>query len=332
MATIRDVAKASGVSVATVSRVINNSASISEQTRNNVMQAIKVLNYQPNLLGRNLRRTETRMVLVLLPTISNPFYARIVKGMEDVAHKNGYNVMLCNTDSDNRREKLYLNLLKNRLSDGAVFMGPELGKDELSEIGFNFPIVQCCEYKEGAMVSHVSIDNFSAAYTAVRHLIGLGHKRIGLISSSNSFVSTGQREEGYIKALKESGIVFSKELIRYGDYGFKSGLRAAKQFLAIEKRPTAIFAISDIMAIGAIRAVKEEGMKVPSDMAVMGFDDVSFASMCDPLLTTISQPKYDLGCITMDLLLKRIGGGMKEPENIYLEHELIIRESTVSHL
>lgn len=329
MATIKDVAKASGVSVATVSRVINNSTSVSKNTRDSVMQAIKDLNYQPNLLGRNLRRTETRMVLVLLPTISNPFYARIVKGMEDVAHKNGYNIMLCNTDSDRGREKLYLNLLRNRLSDAVVFMGPELDKEELTEIGECFPVVQCCEYKEGARVSHVSIDNFAAAYTAVRHLIGLGHSRIGLITSGNSFVSTIQRKNGYSKALKDSGLSFSKSMVKYGDYGFKSGLRAAKQFLAMEEKPTAIFAISDIMAIGAMRAVKEAGMKVPDDVAVMGFDDVSFASMCAPLLTTISQPKYDLGCIAMELLLKQIRGEMKEPEDIFLEHELIIRESTI---
>lgn len=329
MSTIQDVAREAGVSVATVSRVMNNSPSVSDITRERVLEAIKKLDYQPNLLGRNLRRTETRMILVLLPNIANPFYSRIVKGAEDVAHKNGYNIMLCNTDSDKNREKLYLDLLKNRLSDGVIFMASELSKDELMETGRNFPVVQCCEHKEGAGVSHVSIDNLAAAYKAVKHLISLGHTRIGMISSKNNFLSTIHRELGYKKALDDSGIDFDPSLIKYGDYGFKSGLRAAKQFLDMEDRPTAIFAISDTMAVGVIKAAGEAGLKVPDDIAVAGFDNISLASMCEPPLTTISQPKYDLGCTAMDLLLRQIRGELKEPEKVLLEYELIIRESTV---
>jgi len=329
MATIQDVAKAAGVSVATVSRVINNSSTVTPETCETVRNVIKKLNYQPNLLGRNLRKMETRMILVLLPNIANPFYATIVKGIEDVGHKNGYNVMLCNTDSDSKREKVYLNLLKNRLSDGVIFMAPELSREELSDIGRRFPVVQCCEYKEGASVSHVSIDNQAAAYKAVRHLTGLGRKRIGMISCENNFISTNLREQGYRKALEDSGISFDPSLLIYGDYSFKSGLRAAKQMLYRSDKPDAIFAISDLMAIGVMRAVKEAGLKIPQDIAVVGFDDISFSSMYDPLLTTISQPKYDLGCIAMELLLKQIKGELSEPQDVFLEHELVIRSSTV---
>ncbi|MGB9678422.1 MAG: LacI family DNA-binding transcriptional regulator [Thermoanaerobacteraceae bacterium] len=329
MATIRDVALKAGVSVATVSRVINNSPSVSKHARENVLNAIKELNYYPNLLGRNLRRSKTSMILALMPNVSNPFYARIVKGIEDIGHKNGYSVMICNTESDINREKIYLELLKNRLADGVIFMAPVMNKDELTAIGESYPVVECCEYIEGAGVSYVSIDNFAAAYKAVKHLITLGHKRIGMISADNNFVSTIQREAGYKKAIEDAGNVFDEGLIKKGDYSFKSGLRISKQFLSLADRPTAIFAISDIMAIGAIRAIKEEGLKVPEDFAVVGFDDISFASMYDPMLTTISQPKYDLGCYAMELLLKQIKDGLKERENIILEHELIIRESTV---
>jgi len=329
MATIQDVAKTAGVSVATVSRVLNNNGPVSQSARDCVLRAIKELDYQPNLLGRNLRRTETKMLLVLLPNIANPFYSRIVKGIEDVGRKNGYNILLCNTDSDRGREMAYLDLLKNRLADGVIFMAPELESGELSEIGARFPVVQCCEYKEGARVSHVSIDNFSAAYMAVRHLIDQGHSKIGLISCKNGFMSTQQREKAYRKALEDAGIGYSAKLVRYGDYGFKSGLRAAKQLLSIEEKPTAIFAISDVMAIGAIRAVKEQGLKVPDDVAVMGFDNIDFASMCDPALTTVSQPKYDLGCVAMELMLRQIKEEIKEPQDVFLEHELIMRESTI---
>lgn len=327
--TIQDVAKAAGVSVATVSRVINNSTSVSAETKELVVGAVKRLDYRPNLLGRNLRRAETRLILVLLPNISNPFYSRIVKGIEDVGHRNGYNVLLCNTDSEPGREKLYLDHLKHRLADGVIFMAPSLSREELTETGKSFPMVQCCEYKEGAKVSHVSIDNSAASQKAVKHLLALGHRRIGLISCDNEYVSTIHREEGYRKALLDAGIKPEDGLLKDGDYSFKSGFRAASQLLSLADRPTAVFCISDIMAIGAIRAARERGLKVPDDFAVVGFDNINFASMCDPMLTTVSQPKYDLGCTSMELLLKQIRGEMKEPQDLILEFNLVIRESTI---
>lgn len=327
--TIQDVAKAAGVSVATVSRVLNKSSSVTRSTREAVLDAIKQMDYRPNLLGRNLRRTETRLILALLPNIANPFYARIVKGMEDIARKNGYNVMLCNTDSNAERERVYLELLKNRLADGVIFMAPEIDGKELTAIGRDFPVVQCCEYKEGAQVPLASIDNHTAAKKAAKHLISLGHKRIGMISCDNSFLSTIRREQGFKMALEEAGIVFDEQLVVYGDYSFKSGRRAAFSLLALDERPTAIFAISDIMAIGVLRAAREKGLRVPEDLAVVGFDNISFASMCSPMLTTVSQPKYDIGCTAMELLLRKMRGELKEPVDIVLENELVIRESTI---
>jgi LacI family transcriptional regulator, repressor for deo operon, udp, cdd, tsx, nupC, and nupG len=328
MVTIQEVAKAAGVSVATVSRVLNNSPSVNPDTREKVQNIIERLNYRPNLLGRNLRRSETKMILVLLPSISNPFYSKIVRGIEDVAHRNGYNILLCNTNSDSQRERVYIDLLRNRLADGIILMASDLDKDELSEIGKQFPVVQCCEYKEGAKVSHVSIDNVGAAYKVMKHLISLGHRRIGMIGCNNKNVSSIQREEGYKRALKDNSIEFDASLIKYGDYGFKSGLMAAKGFLDMKDRPTAIFAISDMMAIGVIKELKNNGLKVPADMAVVGFDNISMASMYDPALTTVSQHQYDLGCTAMELLLKQARGEVAESQDLYMEYELIIREST----
>lgn len=329
MSTIRDVARMAGVSVATVSRVLNESSSVSAEKRETVMRAIKRLNYQPNMLGRNLRRTETRMVLVLLPSISNPFYARIVNGIEDVAHKNGYNIMLCNTGSDISREKVYLEMLKKRLSDGVILMAPELSREELDEIGRRHPVVQCCEYREGSQVSHVSVDNYAAARKVVRHLTGLGHRRIGLISCKNSFVSIKQREQGYLKGLEEAGITPDAGLVKYGDYGYASGIRAANQLLSGKNRPTAVFAISDVMAAGVLKAARERGLRIPEDIAVVGFDNINISYMCNPMLSTVSQPKYDMGRVAMDLLIRHMTGAQKKAENICLEHELVIRESTV---
>jgi DNA-binding LacI/PurR family transcriptional regulator len=327
--TIQDVAKAAGVSVATVSRVLNKSNTVTGATRDAVLEAIRQLDYRPNLLGRNLRRTETKLVLALLPTIANPFYSRIVKGIEDVAQKNGYSVMLCNTDSSADRERLYLGMLKNRLADGVILMAPEIGGEELTAVGSDFPVVQCCEYIEGAKVSHVRIDNYSAAKKAAKHLVTLGHRKIGLISSRNCFLSTVSREQGFRSVLEEAGCPLEENATAYGDYSFKSGHRAALSLLSQKDTPTAIFAISDIMAIGVLRAAREKGLKVPEDLAVVGFDNISFSSMCDPMLTTVSQPKYDIGCTAMDLLLKTIQGELKEPVEIILENELIIRESTI---
>ncbi|AIF53004.1 LacI family DNA-binding transcriptional regulator [Pelosinus sp. UFO1] len=330
MITIQDVAKTAGVSVASVSRVINNSSAVAPKTREKVLQVINTLNYQPNLLGRNLRRLEARRILVLLPTISNPFYTNIVRGIEDIARKNGFNVMLCNTDSDVNREKDYLEILKNRLSDGVIMMGPELSVEELTDLVEKFPVIQCCEYIEGVKGVHVSIDNFVAAVKAVNHLIRMGHKRIGLISCKNRFISTTQRIEGYKEALKAADITFDASLIQYvDDYDFKSGYRIMQPFLERKDRPTAIFALSDVVAIGAMRRIKESGLSIPEDIAVVGFDDISFAAMSNPSLTTIFQPQYDIGCVAMNLLIKQMQGQTVDTTAIYLEHELIIRESTM---
>ena len=334
MTNIRDVAESAGVSIATVSRVINQEKKVSPDTKAKVEKAISDLNYQPNYLGRNLRRSETKMVLVILQNIANPFYSKVVKGIEDIGHKHGYNTMICNTDSDSKRERSYLELLKNRLVDGVILMEPEIDGKELSEINQHFPVVQCCEYKEEVNVSHISIDNVAAGFTAVKHLIDQGHEKVGMISASNRLLSAKQREKGYKRALRQFGIDFDPDLIKYGSYGFNGGLRSAQELLKSETKPTAIFAISDITAIGAIRGIKEKGLKVPEDIAVVGFDNTSIASMYDPKLTTISQPRYELGKITMEILLEQIQDKKKEGQTMkvkkdYLEHELITRESSL---
>lgn len=329
MITIQDVANAAGVSVATVSRVLNNHPSVSSKTREKVQKVIRELNYQPNLLGRSLRRSETKMILVLLQNISNPFYSKVVKGIEDIGYKNGYHIMLCNTDSDPAKEHVYLKLLKNRLVDGAVFLAPVLTDQELTNIGENYCVVQCCEYKEHAQVPSVSIDNVAAAYKATYHLISLGHKRIGFINGNSGLISESLREEGYKKALCDSGIEFDPHLVRYDSYGYRGGLRATKEFLSMEDPPTAIFAVSDIIAIGAIKEAKESGLRVPKDLAVVGFDDTGIAAMYDPALTTISQPRYDLGRVTMEILMERIRNNNIDHKRIFLEHNLVVRESTI---
>lgn len=265
----------------------------------------------------------------MLPNISNPFYSEIVKGIEDVANRNGYSIMLCNTDSDIKREKKYVKMLKTRLADGAILMASEMSCEELTELSKELSIVQCCEYKEGVPLPHVSIENEKAAYKATNHLISLGHRKIAFIGADNQFLSSNLRETGYKRALSDAGIEIKPAYICYGNYSYKSGFRNMKRLLDLPDRPTAVFCVSDVMAIGAIRSAMEENLKVPDDLAVCGFDNIHFSWMFNPSITTISQPMYDLGCTAMEALINIIEGKSSEIVNYFLEYELIVRSSTL---
>ncbi|MFW6238424.1 MAG: LacI family DNA-binding transcriptional regulator [Halanaerobiales bacterium] len=329
MANIRDVAEKAGVSIATVSRVLNNREEVSPETRTRVEKVIAEIGYQPNLLGRNLRRSETRMILVSLYSMSNPFYSRVVRGIEEGGRERDYNILIYNNNGDPDRERLYLGLLENRLVDGVILMSPQLPAGELVRIGKEYPLIQCCEYIEDISVPRVSVDNVAAARTAVEHLIERGHRRIAMIGGPREVLSAVQREEGYRQALEENGLSYDPDLIISGHYTNKGGERAARELLARRERPTAIFAISDMMAVGAVMAARDAGLKIPEDMAVVGFDNSEISAIYDPSLTTISQPRYDLGRLTVDLLIEIINGDGLEKKEYQLEHELIVRESSL---
>jgi DNA-binding LacI/PurR family transcriptional regulator len=331
MPTIEEVAKAAGVSVATVSRVLNKSGSVSTKTRILVENAIKELNYEPNMLGRNLRRSESRMILTMIPSVSNPFYSKIVQGIEDTARKEGYNILLCNTESDVKREKIYLDLLKHRLADGIITMEPVIDLEILNEVGKRYPMVQCCEYSEEIDIPYVAIDNTVAAYKATKHLLTIGHRKIALINSDEKFLYARLRKKGYIKALEEFDIPINEDWIVSGGLSFESGQRIMKHLLSLEDKPTAVFAVSDILAIGALKTIRLEGLKVPQDMAVVGFDNIQFANMMNPTLTTIEQPMYKIGVEAAEMLIKRIKHKDEKIKNLILDHQLIIRESTMEY-
>lgn len=328
MATIEQVAEEAQVSVATVSRVINGNGPVSAKSRIKVENAVKKLNYEPNMLGRNLRRSESRIILSLLPNISNPFYANIIQGIEDTARKNGYNIVLCQTDSDSEREKVYLNLVKQKLADGVINLDPTVNKKILSDIGERYPIIQCCEYSADLNISYVAIDNKGAAYKAVKHLISIGHKNIALINTDDKFLYARHRKEGYMCALQESNIAIRNEWIVSGNLDFESAQQAVKYLLSLEKKPTAIFAVSDILAIGALKTINELSLKVPEDISLVGFDNIPYAKMVTPALTTVAQPMYEIGIEACKMLIQRLKGD-KSIKNRILDVELIIRESTL---
>ncbi|PAV31236.1 LacI family transcriptional regulator [Virgibacillus profundi] len=327
MATIQEVAKKAGVSAATVSRVLNNRTTVTEKTRNKVDQAIKELNYEPSVLGRNLRNSESRLLLVLIPSISNPFYTKIINGIEDRAIEQGYNILLCETDSNPKRETIYFNLLKNRLADGIILMDPTVNQESLLELASSHPIVQCSEFDENEIISYVSIDNELAAYHAVRHLIKLGQEKIAFINFNENFLYARERRRGYERALKEFGLeIESNWIYNTTQLGFENGQQAMRKLLNQNNRPTAVFAVSDVLAIGALKEIQSSGLKVPEDIAIIGFDKISFSNMTHPTLTTIAQPMYQMGVLSANMLIKKIKGD--QVENMILDHELIIREST----
>lgn len=327
MATIQEVAKKAGVSVATVSRVINHPERVAVKTRERVEKTIEQLNYEPSILGRNLRKSESRLILVLIPSIANPFYTEIINGIEDTVIKHGYNILLCQTESNPKRAMIYFNLIRNRMADGIISMDPTVDINHLNKLNETYPIIQCSEYDENGTISYVTIDSELAAYEAVNYLIGIGHEKIAFINSDEKYLYARQRRAGYERAFRENNLLVDPELIYYADgIGFELGENVVRDILNRADRPTAIFAVSDILAVGALREFSLNNVRVPEDIALVGFDKINLSSMTYPTLTTIAQPMYEMGCISAQMIINKING--KKVENVILEHKLVVREST----
>jgi DNA-binding LacI/PurR family transcriptional regulator len=329
MATIVDVASAAGVSVATVSRVLNGKCSLEGESAKRVLLAVKELQYVPNPTARNLRRNESRIILILVPNITNPYYAHILSGIGDAAHQHGYGAFLCNTGGDADQEAQVLGRLTRRQADGAILLATALGSDWLRPYAQRYPIVQCSEYDPGVEIPHVTVDNYKAALEVMAYLHKLGHTRVGIVSSKNQYSSTSLRMRGYRDALKAAGLPVREEYIRCAaaDYTFKSGFDAARSLLSQEQRPTALFCISDMLALGAIASAKEMGFRVPEDVTVVGFDDVEHTTMFHPYVTTMVQPCYDIGFQAMEML-DRLLHRQEVPAERLLPHRLVVRESS----
>lgn len=329
--TISQVAKEAGISVATVSRVINQKDGVTPETTRKVLDAIERLGYQPNVWGRNLRRGESQVVLVLVPNVSNPYYAPIIAGAEDTLSAAGYSIMLCITNMDQNRRRHYIDLMRKRRADGAILMDVSVDDQDMVQLAGEYPLVQCCEYCPSDEISHVSIDNFSAAREAVSRLAALGHTRIGYIGAKNSFISTALRYQGYHSALEELSIGLRPDYEEFAgrDYSFSTGVEAAGRLLDRPERPTALFCVSDVLALGALQAARERGLRIPEDLSVVGFDDVEYASMFQPRLTTLRQPCYRMGAVAASLLLRQMQG---EPggQAMFLPHEWVSRDSTAA--
>lgn len=327
--TIYDVAREAGVSMATVSRVVNNNPNVKPQTRKKVFEAIERLGYRPNAVARGLASKKTTTVGVVIPDISNANFAEVARGIEDIANMYHYNIILCNADKRKEKEIRVINTLLEKQVDGLLFMGGTVTDEHLQAFQTaNVPIVLCGTTDEKEQMPAVDIDHERAAFDAVKLLIEQGHRSIGMISGTLHDPNNGySRYQGYKRALENSSIAFNEDLVRIGNYRYESGVEAMKYFLQLIERPSAIFAATDEMAIGAIHAIQDEGMSVPDDISVISVDNSRMASMVRPLLTTVAQPMYDIGAVSMRLLTKLMNKENVDIAKIVLPHELILRKS-----
>jgi len=333
MANISDVARRAGVTPMTVSRVINNSDYVKDETRQRVEAAIAELNYIPNLLGQSLRNKQTNTIGLLIADISNPFWIPVIRGAERVASENGYNVILCDTDTSETKEQAQLENLLRKQVDG-ILIAPIRnvpGPVEFTQKQ-HVPIVVIGYPMPGVDVDIVRCDTEEAGYNIVRLLLALGHRRIAALTGPENIVTAVDRVAGYKRALSEAGIPIEDELIQYGHFLPEKGFEMAQRMLKLDPLPSAVVTGNNFIAIGATKALYEAGIRIPEDMSVVTFDGPPPDLVIDPFFTMVSQPGYELGTQAAELLLQRITGQKDLPRReIILPHQIITYSSTASY-
>jgi len=322
---IFDVAKKSGLSVVTVSRVLNNAPSVREKNRDKVLQAMKELNYQPNAAARSLARGRTGIIGLSLSTLHDSFFDAVVKEISDRLEEQGYFLALSIVTG--REESMHRLMLQEDRVDGVIMLSPIKEDESMFELKKrNIPFVMLDNQQPGTSAPSVIVDNFKGGYEATRHLIELGHKQIAHISGPQFFLSSRERERGFRQAMEEAGL--TPFAVEQGMFQIKSGNQIASAWVASGNLPTAIFAADDYIALGVMDAFKNAGIRVPNDVSVVGFDDQIIASEFRPMLTTVRQPAEKIGRLGVELLLGMIRGSSKRNHTVQLDPELIIREST----
>lgn len=333
MVTIIDVAKKAGVSPSTVSRVLNGNTAVRDSTRQKVLETVKILDYRPNFLAQGLKEGKTKTIGLIIPNIRNPIFPMVVRGVEDAAKKQGYTVILCNTDEDFETEKEYIQKLRKRWVDGLIIAPAAKEVQHIEELQEEeFPMVLVIRNID-IPVNAVIIDNFQAAYEAVSFLIKTGYKRIAIIKGNQQLALYKERFNGYKQALIDAGLPVVDELITGDDSDSiqwsLDGYNAINALLTQEIQFDAVFATTDLRAIGAIRAIKDHNLRVPEDISVIGFDNLEFSSLIDPPLSTVSQPFYDMGARAVNKILQFIDSEVvPAPMVEIMSSELIIRKST----
>lgn len=328
-ATMKDVAEKAGVSTATVSRALMNPEKVSATTRQKVEQAVMDVGYSPHALSRSAKRNESRTILVIVPDICDPFFADVIQGVERTAAEHGYLVLLGDCAQQAQQEKTFVNLIVTKQIDGMLLLGSNVPFDASKEEQRNLPpMVMANEFAPELELPTVHIDNLTAAFEAVLYLYELGHHRIACIAGPTHMPLSNYRLQGYVQALRRCGIAEEKSYIERGNFTFEAGAQALATLMSLPQPPTAIFCHSDVMAIGALSQAKRMGLRVPDDVSLMGFDDIKMAQYSDPPLTTVAQPRYQLGREAMLLLLEQLQSHTVQSGSRLLESELVIRGST----
>ena len=324
---MKDIAAEAGVSIATVSHAFRNPDRVSDGTRRKVLAAARRVGYTPNRLGVSLRTARSGNIVVIIPDVADSHNARLITGIEGVAQKKGYSVLLGNTRGSEAREREFAAMARSRQADGIILMSHRLpfgaaSGDELP------PLVNGCEFTGRAGIPYVAIDDEAAGADATRHLLELGHRDIAVITGDMASTSSRKRLEGFRAALSDAGLTADDERIVRADYSTEGGAAATRELLLRRDRPTAIFCFSDEIAIGCMHALREQGFAVPRDMSVIGIDDIEFARYANPPLTTVAQPTEEIGACCARILFDIMDGEPPERLIHILPHQLVVREST----
>ena len=328
-ATMRDVAEHAGVSVQTVSYVVNQTGSISDETRDRVLRSIEALNYRRNPIARSMRTRKTGLIALVVMDITNPVLSKIASSIESAAYERGYNVLLYNTGLNASRESVYLNEIGDRRADGVIIINAIDRQNAADLKAEHVPAVLIDCPSPTSPIPTVSVDNFQGAYAATQYLVDLGHRRIAHIAGAAGLEIARQREAAYLSALDDAGLHYRNVISAQNiQWGYESGYNAMRELLDADARPTAVFAASDELAIGAYRAIAESGLRIPQDISVVGFDNIEASAYTTPPLTTVHQPFADLGIEALTLLLEMLYKDNSEVSSVLLPAQLVIREST----
>ncbi|MHB1394056.1 MAG: LacI family DNA-binding transcriptional regulator [Clostridia bacterium] len=326
--TIKDIAKKTGVSYATVSRALNGRNGVKEDTRVLVLEEARKMGYQPNAIARGLVLKHTHTLALVIPDITNPFFPEIARGVEDAASLLGYSVFLCNTNWDVEKEKLYVKTLQEKRVDG-IILHPAYNIEEDHYSDFNIPVVLLNRIPGVVEYSSIEVDNFRGGFLATKHLIEGGYKKIAFIGGGESSPSNAERKEGYKFALNKYKMKIDDSLILSGNFKSKSGYDNMLELINSSNIPDAVFGGNDLIALGVLQCVQEYGLKVPEDIGIIGFDDIPYAELPQIQLTTIEQPKYQMGKYAIELLMKELEDKSgRELKRIILEPKLKARKTT----
>jgi LacI family transcriptional regulator len=327
MATIEDVAKLAGLSRSTVSRVINNHPYVTERKKQLVYQAMKELDYYPNSSAQRLRKQKTDTIAVLVPSLTNPFFPFLIEGLEIVAVENGLQLLICQTHQNKDKERNYLQLLQTKQVDGLILTSLENDWDSIAPFKESGPIIMCNEYRSEATVPVVRLDQVKGSYLGAKHLIESGHKKIAYCGNNKGELGA-DRETGFLAALDEYNIEMNNQWIFRDTPSIEAGKRILRTILSLEDKPTAIFAGSDEVGAGIVKEAKLQGLQIPEDIAVIGFDDLPVAQLMEPSLTTVKQPIKEMGQKTMEIMVSMLTNQDKVNEDVIeLPIQLIKRES-----